>query len=223
MPTRVNNSLVWATPKFGGLYGVMTYTTGSENNVNTPTVVGTTTTTDKAGQGYDIAAVFARGAFQAAVTTWNVYNNAWVTAGENGLAKKKGYQLAANYDFGAFKLFGDYVHGTISGGNYENVTRTLSNATGYGVSVLVPFGKHSVVATYTKLDDKSQLDRDGQLYGLSYWYSLFPDTNVYASVGKMKNNANASYSLNDTGNLVGNVTTPGVSPTGVMVGLNYKF
>ena len=39
----------------------------------------------------------------------------------------------------------------------------------------------------------------------------------------MRNNGNATYSLNDTGNIVGNVTKPGFDPSGLMVGLNYRF
>ena len=70
MPTRVNNSMVYLTPSFYGLTGHLTYTTGSENNVVSDTVVsGTTKTNDKAGQGYDLALFFKHGPFNAALTS----------------------------------------------------------------------------------------------------------------------------------------------------------
>ncbi len=224
MPTRMNNSVIWATPKVAGFYGVFSATTGSENNVNSSTVLTpTTTTNDKAGRGLDLAAFYSGGPLQAAVSAWSVNNTSWVTAGETGLAKKTGYQLAANYDLGFVKLFGNFVSGKIAGGNYQNVTKTLSNATGYGVSALFPFGNHHVVVTYTDVNDKSLLNKDGKLYGLSYWYTLFQNTDLYASAGYMQNSANATYPLNDAANDVGNVTRPGFNPRGVMTGIKYRF
>jgi hypothetical protein len=223
MPTRVNNSLVWKTPKAGGFSGWLTLFAGVENNVAVPTVVGATTTTDQAGRGFDVAATYSAGPLTAMVTTWNLYNNSWVTAGETGLAKKKGYQLAGNYDFRVLKVHGNYVNGKISGGGYETVSKTLSDATAYSVSAVVPIGKHSVSVSYTSLDDKSLLNRDGKLYGISWWYPLFKDTNVYAAYGKQKNNANSSYSLSDAASLVGNVSTPGFSPSGFQFGVNIAF
>jgi hypothetical protein len=223
MPTRVNNSLGWITPKLGGLYGWVTAFTGAQNNIANPVVAGATTTTDQAGRGVDLAGIYTVGKLTAAITAWSLYNNSYASAGETGLAKKKGYQLAGNYDFGPAKLFGSYVHGTISGGNYENVTKALSNASAYTVSALVPVGLHMISLSYTRLDDKSQQNRDGQLYGVSWWYPLAKDTNVYASIGRQVNNSNASYSLADGGDLVGNAAGPGGKPNGVQLGINFTF
>lgn len=223
MPTRLNNSLIWATPQVANLRGVFTYTTGAENNISGTATAATTSTTARAGAGFDAAGIYAFNGGQVAATTWGINNASYVTAGETGLARKKGYQLSANYDFGPFRLFGNFVHGTISGGNYQNVTKTLSSATGYGLSFLVPFGKHNITAAWTRLDDKSLLNRDGTMYGLSYFYNYTPDTSFYGSVGKMQNNRNASYSLNDGSNLVGNTTHPGFSPSGLETGMNFKF
>lgn len=223
MPARMSNSVVYKTPKYKGLYGWGTVFTGSQNNVNGPTVVGATTTTDAAGRGYDLAAIYSSGPFGAVVSTWQANNDSWVTAGETGLAKKRGYQLAANYDFGPVQLFADYVNGKISGGNYQNVTKVLSSASGYAVSVLVPFGNNSFYVSYTKLDDKSSLNRSGKLFGVGYWYSLSKDARVYVSWGEMKNNENAGYALADAGNLVGNVAKPGTAVTGAQAGVNFSF
>jgi predicted porin len=223
MPTRANNSVVYGTPKLNGFSGRVTYTVGSENNVSTNTAVGATTTNDKAGEGADLALMYANGPLDTALTTWNVNNTSFVTAGETGLAKRKGWQFAAKYDFGFVKLYGTVVSGTISGGNYESVTKTLSKALGSSVSASIPFGKSTVFISYTNFDDKSLLNKDGKLIGLSYTYDLYTNTKLYASWGKLANNSNSTYSLTDGGNLVGNVTTAGFSPTGLMGGLNYSF
>lgn len=223
MGVRFNNSLVWQTPQVADLRGILVYTAGSENNLKGSTAVGATSTNSKAGQGYDLSGIYAYKGGQAAMTTWNLFNTSWVTNGETSLAKKKGYQFAANYDFGPFALFGDIVHGTISGGNYQKVTKTLSDATGYSLSTSIPFGRSKVIATWTRLDDKSLLNKDGSFYGLSYLYELLPNTTLYASTGKMQNNRNASYGLSDSSNVVGNVTRVGFSPTGTETGVNYRF
>ncbi|MBS0370566.1 MAG: porin [Proteobacteria bacterium] len=71
MPTRLNNSLVNASPKVAGLYGQLTLSRGSENNVNmvTPTAAdATTVTTDKAGRGGDLALYYRGDPLNATVT-----------------------------------------------------------------------------------------------------------------------------------------------------------
>jgi predicted porin len=224
MPTRVNNSIVYKTPLVGGVFsGYLTYTVGSENNINTPTAVGATTTTDKAGQGWDLATFYRQGPFSASVSTWNVNAASYVTAGETALAKKQGAQIAANYNFGIVKVFGSYIGGKITGGNYENVTKTLSKASGWSTSAMVPLGKHAVFAAYSKLDDKSLLNKDASMVGLAYTYELYANTKLYANWGKLTNKGVSTYSLADGGDLVGTVATGGFSPSGFMVGLNANF
>lgn len=228
-PTRVNNSLVYMTPKFGGGFSAQAmYSTGSENNVSSDTALtATTKTNDKAGQGYDLALFYSSGPLYAVATTWNVYNASYSVpaAGlvETELARKIGGQVGASYDFGSAKLFATYVSAKISGGNYENVTKALSNSSGWSMSASIPLGKHRLYGSYTALDDKSVLNKDAKLIGLGYTYDLYKNTKLYASWGKMLNNGNASYSLPDSGDLVGNVAMPGFKPTGYMTGVNFSF
>ena len=223
MPTRLNNALVYLSPAYAGFTAQLSYTTGSENNVNTNTVVGATTTNASAGRGYDLSLAYASGPLYAALTSWSLNNTSYATAGETDLATKSGAQIVANYDFGTFKLFGNYAGGTIAGGNYENVTKTLSKSSAWSLSGSMPFGKTRAFLTYSELNDQSIQNKSAQLIGLGLTYSLYEKTTLYASYGKMNNNANASYSLLNSGDLVGNVSTAGVRPTGAMVGLNLAF
>ena len=228
MPTRVNNSITYKSPKLQGASGWLTYFGGVQNNLagdaaSSPATTPATMTNSGAGRGIDLAVAYAAGPLSAMVTAWSLNNNSWLAAGETGLAKKKGVQLAGNYDFGAVRVFANFAHGTIDGGNYENVTQTLSDADAYSLSALVPLGKHTLSATYGTLNDKSNLNKDGKLYGLSYWYSVNPSLRLYAGAGKMANSARSSYGLADAANLVGNVAGPGTSPKGVQAGLNFNF
>lgn len=222
MPTRLNNSIVYRSPSFSGFSAYATYTVGNENNVNGTIVSGTSRITDSSGAGWDTALFYRSKALNAALTAWDV-NNASFAATETDLAKKTGWQAVVNYDFGFAKLYGTYVSGKISGGNYENVTKTLSKADGWSVSASVPYGNHTVLVSYTKLDDKSLLNRDGSLVGIAYTYKIHDATWLYANYGKQINNDNATYSLLNGGDLVGSVAAPGYNPSGVMMGLNTKF
>ena len=224
MPTRVNNSLIYTSPKMAGFTAMALVTSGSENNVVGDTTITSTTTktNDRAGQGADLALFYKKGPLEAALTGWTITNASYAT-GETALAKKTGVQLAANYDFGIIRVHGTYVQGKTSGGNYENVTKLYSKVSGSSVSASIPFGPNRIYVSYSQFDDKSDLNRDARLVGLAYTYDLLKNTKLYASWGKMINNGNASYSLADGGNLVGNVSAPGVKPVGYMLGVNTTF
>ncbi|MCA6215925.1 porin [Ideonella sp. B7] len=222
MPTRLDNSLAYVTPSWQGLSAQLIYTTGSENNVSEPTTSGSNLTTDRAGRGHDIAVFYRQGPLTAAASTWGVNATSYKTT-ETGLARKRGFQLAANYDFGLLKLAGNVASGKIKGGGYENVTQTLSDANAYGLSVLVPYGPHRFVVAYSHLNDKSALNKDASIYGLGYWYELSTSTKFYAAWGRIQNNAQASYSLVDGGSLVDATKEAGVSPSGFAGGINFTF
>lgn len=226
MPTRVNNSILYSSPKFGGFSTTLLATSGTENNVSTPTVTATgatTSTNDKAGSGWELGFFYSVGKLNAGATTWSLKNSTWTTATENGLADKHGYQIGANYDFGFAKVSGDYVAGKIEGGRYENVTKTLSEATGYGLGISIPYQKHTVVARYTVLNDKSILNKDAKIYGLSYFYELKKDIRLYSSWGLINNNSAASYNLGDAGNILGKTIRAGEKPNGITIGANLTF
>lgn len=223
MPTRLNNSVKYLSPNVKGFELNITATAGSENNVRNSTAVGATTTNSSAGRGYDAALTYGAGKFKFGVSTWNLNNSSWATLGETGLAKKKGALAGASYDFGTLKLYGNYTSGSIKGGNYEKVTGTLSNADAWSIGILVPYGKHSFMARYSTLNDKSRLNQDAKIYGLGYGYTLDESTQLYWTWGKVRNSHTAGYSLLDAGSLVPQTVTAGFSPSGAMVGANINF
>lgn len=224
MPTRLNNSAVYRSPSYGGFNVHATYTVGNENNVNSTIVSGASSVTDSSGAGWDMALLYRSKTLNAALTTWDVKNAAFNhTGGETGLARKTGWQAVVNYDLGPVKLYGTWVAGKISGGNYQNVTQNLSKADGWSISAGIPWGRHTVLASYARLDDESLRNRDGSLAGIAYTYRIHDTTWLYANYGRQSNNRNASYSLLNGGDLVGQVARPGYNPDGFMVGLNTRF
>jgi predicted porin len=224
MPTRFNNSLVYMTPKFAGVSGQLTLTSGAGNNIRGVNGTTSSSTTDQSGRGGDLAVFYASGPVKAAVTAWHVRNASFnPSLGETGLATRKGFQLGGNADVGAARLYATYVQGKIEGGGYERGTKSLSDVTGWSVSAGIPVAGGTVLASYTRVNDKSLLpNKDAQLGGLAYTYKLQDTTTLYASWGKMLNESSAAYSLSDGGDLVG-VALPGFHPSGFMVGLNQVF
>jgi len=126
-------------------------------------------------------------------------------------------------NFGPATVHAMYLDGKIEGGNYENVTRVLSDADGYAVGVKVPINKHMFILGYGHLNDRSTQNRDASIVGLTWWYSLLPDARIYASLAKVTNNANASYRLSDAANIASAVSGPGVDPKGFQLGMNWSF
>ncbi len=227
MPTRMDSSLVYQTPVMSGFSAYFTYSAGSENNLNAPGGTAAASITDKSGVGYDLFAKYKNGPLTVAASTWSVKNAAYNAAGgETGLATKEGAQIVGNYDFGVAYVAAAYVTGKIKGGNYENVTKTLSKGDGWGLSARFPFGdgnRHNFFVGYAELKDKSIAPRTGKLSGMAYWYHIEAQTRLYVSYGQLKNSENSSIGLGDAGNLVGNVVKPGFTPKALELGMLYTF
>lgn len=225
MGFRWNNSIAYKSPSFNGFGVHALYTTGSQNNTSEDTKpVSAAVTNDQAGQGMDIAFSYKSGPLGAALSTWSFNNTSYNgTGGETGLASRKGVQLAVNYDFGLMKLAAAYVRGTIDGGNYQNVTKTLSDSTGSSISASVPFGKNTVYLGYSQLTDNSLLGKSANLIGLAYTYEISKNQNFYVNMAKLANNSVASYNLVDGGDIVGTTAVAGFQPSALAVGMNFKF
>ena len=131
--------------------------------------------------------------------------------------------LAGNYDFGFAKLFGTYISGTIKGGNYQNITQTLSKSQGWSVSTSIPVDRHTFIASFSALNDKSLQNHDANLFGVGYTYRLYDKTWFYLNYARLKNKGNSTYSLMNGGDLVGNIAAPGISPSAFMIGINTRF
>jgi predicted porin len=223
MPTRVNNSVVYTSPSLAGLRFYGLYTVGSEHNVEGNVPSGSSLTNSKAGHGGDAALFYAHGGLTAAVSGWWVYN-ATYAATETALAIKKGWQASANYNFfGYTTVYGTASGAKITGGNYENVTKSLSESFGWSVATLTPIGNSRIGLNYTNLNDKSSQNKDAELFGVMYWYYITPQARLYASWGYLKNGQPSTYNLLDGGSLVATVVKPGTDARGAQAGFAFEF
>lgn len=224
MPTRLSNSLVFATPGPGALSAQLSLSSGAGNNVRGVGGTAQSALTDQSGRGGDLAVFYDGGRVKAAISTWHVRNASFSPAlGETGLATRKGVQLGANMALGGARLYGSIVRARIAGGGYEHGSKNLSEVAGWSLSAGIPLAGGTLLASYTRVDDRSLIpDKDARLAGLAWLYKLQEPTSLYASWGKLFNERNAAYSLSNGGDLVG-VALPGFNATGFMIGLNQVF
>lgn len=225
MPTRVNNSLFYTSPTIQGVRLQAGGYFGNENNTEgTVAASATASTNAKAGRGGDAAIFFKRGGLSLNAGGWYVYNNTWVTAGETELAVKKGYQVGATYNvLGYFSVYGEFVQGKISGGNYENVSRALSKSTAWAASLMVPYGKAKLALNYANLDDRSLNNRDAEQLGVQAWYDLLPKTHVYAAWGYMLNHRTSTYNVVDAASNIATPARPGAEVRAFQLGFDQAF
>lgn len=225
MPTRVNNSVYFASPSVAGVRVTAGGFAGNENNTigNVP-MSGGAFTNDKAGRGGDGAVFFRQGGLSLNVGGWYSYNTSFA-ATETELAVKKGYQVGGSYNvLGYFSLYGEFTQGRISGGNYENVTRALSKSTAWAAAAQIPYGNARLALTYANLNDQSLLDRDAELLGVQAWYKLGPQSNVYAAWAYMLNHGTSAYNIVDAGGLVATASlTPGADGRAFQLGFSQEF
>jgi predicted porin len=225
LPTRVNNSIYYTSPTISGLRLQAGGYAGNENNTEgTAAASATTSTNAKAGRGGDAALFFKQGGLSLNGGAWYVYNTAWVTAGETELSIKKGYQVGATYNvLGYFTLYGEFAQGKISGGNYENVTRTLSKTTSWGASLMVPYGKAKVAFNYATLNDRSLNNKDADQLGVQAWYDIQPKSHVYVAWGYMLNHRNSTYNVVDSASNIATPTRAGAEVRALQVGFDQDF
>lgn len=158
-----SNAIQYASPMYSGFQGLVQFAqqvadTTSTANANDGKATGKL-------QGY--ALKYSQGAMNLGGSYMKFTSDAATanTANSNFKSEQKLLDLAANYDLGSAKLFGNYFkrQASISAGSiYNGVTTNATSA--YGV-----------------LTDGGSLDRKGYDLGLS---APFGKTTVYASVGR---------------------------------------
>ena len=225
LPTRVNNSLYYISPTVQGLRLQVGGFAGNENNTEgTVAASATTSTNAKAGRGGDGAVFFNKGGLNLNVGAWYLYNTSWVTGSETELAIKKGYQIGGSYNvMGYFTLYGEFTQGRISGGGYENVTRTVSKSAAWAASVKVPIGKASIAFNYASLNDQSLNDKDADQLGLQAWYDIQPKSHVYVAGAYLLNHRNSTYVAIDSASNLAQPTHPGAEVRALQVGFDQDF
>ena len=147
------------------------------NGVLTPA----TTDVDTKSTGYGLGLSYANGPFMVGVAGQQF-------KGENGgvtVSKDTEAGVGASYDFGAAKLFANYVHLKNEAGVYEEKTQEAN------IGVNVPLGAATLMAQYghNRLKDYDNGVQVGKAKGNDWVvganYAFSKRTDVYARVGRM--------------------------------------
>jgi GBP family porin len=170
---RMNNSVMYRTPNFGGFFAKAAYGFGQvANNTSASRQVG----------GY---LAYEKGP----VSTKIGFNNLKDALGQRSVTNAL---WGGSYDFGLVVAFAEYgfTHGSVTGGVYAP-----ANNTDLLLGARVPFGSHSLAATWIRKDDKTLADADASQLQLLYTYRLSKRTALYAIATKIHNTNGANYSV----------------------------
>ncbi|MDB5764574.1 MAG: porin [Herminiimonas sp.] len=211
--SRMDNTVKYATPDLNGFSGEFAYGFGE--------VAG------NAGAGRQIGAEvgYAAGPLDVRLAYHNRNNDTATTT----LASAKNTLLAATYKFAVAKLH--FAYG-IDKGPLSSPLRNLANPYNYAVAptaasvttdstdvllgVTVPFGPHTILASYIRKNDKTAANQDATQSAIGYRYALSKRTDLYAAYAVINNKNGASYT-------VGNAIETGSGDKALNLGIRHTF
>jgi predicted porin len=208
--SRMNNTIKYATPDLSGFSGELAYGFGE--------VGGDTSAKRQIG-----ASVGYTGGPLGVRLAYHNLNNA--TAANQPGNNAKNTILAATYNFEVAKLHFAYGVDKGTGSSpYRNTTvnpygRIMTPSTDSNdvlVGVSVPFGPHTVLASFIRKNDKTARDQDADQWALGYRYALSKRTDLYTAYARIKNKNGASYT-------VGNAIEPGSGDKALNLGIRHTF
>lgn len=193
---RIDNSLSYKSPNFGGLTVSGIWGVGTEDQ-----------TDEKAGRVLSVGANYANGPIGVAY----VYNQRNSVA--DGNDKQREHYLGGSYDFGMFKLLASYQ---TLGGDTGAAGLAAADAKIWEIGGVVKVGAGNVHVAYGKLDsDASQ--SDAKSFALAYTQGLSKRTTAYAGINRTSNDDNVNYGLG------GASYDTGEAQTIYAVGLRHTF
>ncbi len=187
---RMNNTIKYASPVMSGFSGELAYGFGE--------VAGDSS----AGRQWGLSVGYAGGPLAVRLGYHNINND---TAASKGNPDGKNTLLAGTYDFGVAKAH--LAYGQNKGPNSSRL-RNNNNPFGYAVAptastdsrdlllgVTVPFGPHTVLASYVRKDDKTANNQDANQWAIGYRYALSKRTDVYTAYSRIQNKNGAGYTV----------------------------
>jgi len=193
---RVDNSVVYQSPVFGGVQATVLGGLGE----------GTTGRTAAADLKYSAGPLVVSGTY--------VHKNAFgatQTAASSGL-------VTASYDLGVVKLLGQVQE-------VKNATQALAtndDRLEYALGAQLPMGPHAVTAMIGSGKTKDVANSRGTEFSVGYQYTLSKRTDLYAIASNIRNDSNANYTTNGaTG--AGPVNAAGHNVQSVALGIRHRF
>lgn len=162
---RTDNTLKYTTPAFGPLTADLAYSFGE--------VAGNTSANRTLGG----SVIYADGPLVVKLAHHNGRNATDTDAVKNSF-------LGGSYNFGVAKAFLGY--------QTEKGLAALDRDDAL-VGVQVPFGAHTVMASYIRKNDKAATNNDANMLGVAYTYALSKRTNLYTSYVRIDNKNSLVY------------------------------
>jgi predicted porin len=198
-PTRVDNTIAYVSPSFGGFNITAAYSTTAIGQETLGNDGGNDAQQSGDNKVFALLPRYTNGPLDVGVSYHRIKNEtsgpntAYVSATAPGNRILGAYEpkitnwaVGGTYDFKVVKLAAFYDRNKLSASNLPDDITLKS----WLLGVTVPFGKHAIQASYTqsKLDDATD-DSAGKAkqYALGYTYSLSKRTSVYAAYADISN------------------------------------
>ena len=187
----IKNAVTYTTPNFNGLSGQVAYGFGE--------VAGSTSSNSTVGLGvnYDLGNVSIRAA----------YNDL------NGVSNSPDTSdlfIGGTYNFGFVKAHAAFADRKV---DTNAVVAGSVKTRNYLLGASVPFGPHTVMASYIRSDVRNVANADSNQYAIGYSYAMSKRTNLYSSYGRY---------TNDNGVAL-NVVAPGATGSQFNAGVRHVF
>jgi predicted porin len=207
---RASNSVLYRTIDVNGFSGSLMYVAGE--------VPGNSAAGRALGGSFD----YAGGPLSASLAWHRKSNDTALVTGQD---PAHNYLLGANYDFRVIRAYAGYEvnkgpnSAPLNNGAavFGGVPPTAStDSRDVLLAAAVPFGPHTVVASYVRADDRTVHNQDAQQMALAYMYAFSKRSDVYTSYAVIRNHNGAGYTE-------GNSEEPGTGNRQFTVGLRHRF
>ena len=209
--SRMDNTVKYVSPTISGV------------TVELAAAPGEVSGDSDAGRQFGGALAYTAGPLQVRVGYHNRNND---TATLKNTENARNAVVAAVYDFGVVKA---HVLYGINHGLNSSVLRNTANPFGRAtppvastdsrdalVGLTVPFGRHALLASYIRKDDRTALNQDASQVAIGYRYTLSKRTGLYATYARIANRNGASYT-------VGSAIESGTGDRAASLGVSHAF
>jgi len=186
---RANNTIYYRSPSMGGLTVHAAIAAAEGQSVGFAPGTPGSATNDETANNFGSRANFSLNGKERPVGFSVRYAAGPLNVGlayDRNTADVKTTGLYGSYDFGAFKLMGQFEKGDGSTyfGNASAGARTDEEMKNYSIGITAPMGPVLIRAGYVRADSNLS-GRDGSKFGFGGDYNLSKRTNLYATVGKL--------------------------------------
>ena len=100
--------------------------------------------------------------------------------------------MGGTYDFGFVKAHAAYADRKLD----NNLLATSTKSRNYLLGASVPFGPHTVMASYIRNDVRNIANSNSNQYAIGYTYTMSKRTNLYSSYGRYTNGSLVALNAN---------------------------